>query len=87
MFLGGNGRVDIEVVADEVWVDPWGVTGVLCKHVDVSFKKFDQLFFLLRRQPGPYLKELLGIASDDHSFQIFAFCLLGCYFKRWHRNF
>ena len=87
MLLGGNGGVDIEVVANEVWVDPWGVTGILCKHVDVPFEKLDQLFFLLRRQPGPYLKELLGIATNDHSFQIFAFCLLSCYLKRWRWSF
>ena len=56
------------MVADEVWVDPWSVTGVPCKHVDISFEKLDQLFLLLRRQLGPYLKELLCVASDDHSF-------------------
>ena len=28
----GNGGVDIEVVVDEVWVDPWSVP---CKHVNV----------------------------------------------------
>ena len=87
MLLGGNGGVDIEVVADEVWVDPWSVTGIPCKHVNVPFEKQDQLFFLLRRQPGAYLKELLCVASDDHFFQIFAFCLIGCYFKWWRRGF
>ena len=56
------------MVADQVWVDPWSVTGVLCKHVDIPFEKLDQLFLLLRRQLGPYLKELLRIAFDDHSF-------------------
>ena len=75
------------MVANEVWVDPWGVTGIPCKHVDVPSEKLDQLFFLLRRQPGPYLKEFLCVASDDHSFQIFAFCLLGCYFKQWRQSF
>ena len=75
------------MVADEVWVDPWGVTGVPCKYVDVSFKKLDQLSFLLRRQPGPYLKEFLHVTFNDHSFQIFAFCHLGCYFKQWRRSF
>ena len=25
LLLGGNGGVDVEVVADEVWVDPWSV--------------------------------------------------------------
>ena len=68
LFLGGNGGVDVEVVADEVWVDPWSVTSILCKHVNIPFEKLDQLFLLLRRQLGPYLKELLRIASDDHSF-------------------
>ena len=56
------------MVVDEVWVNHWGVTGILCKHVDVPFEKLDQLFFLLRRQPGPYLKEFLRITSDDHTF-------------------
>ena len=87
MLLGGHGGVDIEVVADEVWVDPWGVTGIPGKHVDVPFEKLNQLFFLLRRQLGPYLKEFLGVASDGYSFQIFAFRLLGCYFKQWRRSF
>ena len=72
-------------MADEVWVDPWGITGVPRKHTDVPFEKLDQLFFLLRRQP--YLKEFLRVASNDHSFQIFAFYFLGCYFKRWRQSF
>ena len=87
MLLGGNGGVNVEVVADEVWIDPWSVTGVLCKHINIPFEKLDQPFLLLRRQFGPYLKELLRVTPDDHPLQIFAFCLLDDYLKRWCQGF
>ena len=71
------------MVADEVWVDPWSVTGVPRKHVGISLKKLDQLFLLLRRQLGPYLKEFLCVVPDNHPLQVFAFYLLGDCLKRW----
>ena len=55
----------MEVVADEGWVDPWSVAGVPCKHVGIPLEKLDQLFLLLRRQLGPYLKEFLRRPPSD----------------------
>ena len=49
--------VDIEMVADEGWVNSWSIASVPCKHVDIPLEKLDQLFLLLRRQLGPYLKD------------------------------
>ena len=75
------------MMADEGWVDPWNVAGVLCKHVGIPLEKLDQLFLLLRRQLGPYLKEFLRVVPDGHPLQIFAFCLFGNCLKRWRRGF
>ena len=47
------------------------------------FEKFDQLFPLLKRQLGPYLKKFLRVTPNDHLLHIFAFCLLDDYIKRW----
>ena len=59
LLFGSDGRVDIEMVTDEGWVNSWSIANVLCKYVKISFEKFDQLFLLLRGQLSPYLKELL----------------------------
>ena len=59
LLFEGDGRVDVEVVVDEGWVNSWSISGVLCKHIDIPLKKLDQLSLLLRRQLGPYLKEFL----------------------------
>ena len=75
------------MIADEGWVDPWSVAGVLRKHVGIPLEKLDQLFLLLRRQLGPYLKEFLCVVPDGHPLQIFAFCLIGDYLKRWRQGF
>ena len=77
----------MEVVADEGWVDPWSVAGVPCKHVSIPLKKLDQLFLLLRRKLGPYLKEFLHVVPDDHPLQILVFYLLSDYLKRWRQGF
>ena len=59
LLFEGDGRVDVEVVVDEGWVNSWSIAGVLCKHIDIPLKKLDQRSLLLRRQLGPYLKEFL----------------------------
>ena len=82
LLFRGNGGVDVEVVANEGWVNSWSIAGVPYKHVDIPLEKLDQLFLLLRRQLGPYLKEYLRVAPDDHLLQIFAFYLLGDCLKR-----
>ena len=87
MLFRGNGGVDVEVVANEGWVDPWSVADVPCKHISIPLEKLDQLFLLLRRQLGPYLKEFLRVVPDDHPLQIFAFYLLSDCLKRWRRGF
>ena len=84
---GGKGGVDVQVVADEGWVDPWSVVGIPCKHVGIPFKKLDQLFLLLRTQLGPHLKESFRVVPEDHPLQILAFCLLSDHLKKWHRGF
>ena len=61
-----DGRIDVEVVADEGWVNSWSITGIPCKHVNIPFEKFDQLFLLLRRLLSPYLKEFLRVTPDVH---------------------
>ena len=66
LLLGSDGRVDVEMVADEGWVNSWSIAGVLCKHANIPFEKFNQLFLLLRRQLSPYLKEFLRVTPDDH---------------------
>ena len=75
------------MVADEGWVDPWSVAGFPYKHIGIPLEKLDQLFLLLRRQLGPYLKEFLRIVPNDHHLQILSFCLLGDCLKRWRRDF
>ena len=87
LLFRGNGGVDVEVVANEGWVNSWSIAGVPCKHIDIPLEKLDQLFLFLRRQLGPYLKEFLRVAPDDHLLQIFAFCLIGDYLKRWRQGF
>jgi len=77
LFLGNDGRVDIEVMADKGWVDPRGVAGIPCKYVNIPFKELDQLLFLWERQPSPYSEELLRVVTNNHLFQVFAFRLPG----------
>ena len=75
------------MVADEGWVDPWSVAGFPYKHIDIPLEKLNQLFLLLRRQLGPYLKEFLRVVPDDYPLQIFAFCLFSNCLKRWRWGF
>ena len=63
------------------------VSTLPCVHIGIPLKKLDQLFLLLRRQLGPYLKEFLCVVLDDHPLQVLAFCLLGDCLKRWRRGF
>ena len=56
------------MMTDEVWIYPWGFISVLCKHINISTKKFYQLFFLFRRQLSPNLKEFLQIITYNHLF-------------------
>ena len=66
LLFRGDGKVDVEVVADKGWVNSWSIASILCKHIDIPFEKFDQLFLLLKRQLGPYLKEFLEVTLNDH---------------------
>ena len=66
LLLRSDGRVNIEMVTDEGWINPRGITGILCKHVNISFEKLNQLLFLLKRQLSPYPKELLRVTINDH---------------------
>ena len=68
MLLGSDGRVDIEVITDEGWVDPEGIAGISCKYINISFKKLNQLLLLLKRQLSLYLKEFLQVATNSHLF-------------------
>ena len=68
MLLGSDGRVDIEVMEDEGWVNPGGIAGILCKYVNISFKELNQLPFLLKRQLSPYSEEFLRVAANNHLF-------------------
>ena len=66
LLLGSDGRVNIETVTDEGWINSWSIVSVLCKYVNISFEKLNQLFLLLRGQLSPYLKELLWGTTNDH---------------------
>ena len=57
--FGGDGRVNVKMVADDDWVNPCSIEGVPCKHVNIPFKNLDQPFLLLKGQLCPHLKELL----------------------------
>ena len=87
LLFGGDRRVDVKVVVDEGWVNSWSIAGIPCENVNVPFEEFDELFLLLRGQLGPYLKEFLRVAPDDHLLQIFAFCPASSRIKRWHLGF
>ena len=81
-MLGNDGWVDIKMVINKGWVDPWGIAGVPCKYVNVCFEEFDQLLLFLRGQPSPYLKEFLRIISNNHIVEIFTFCFIGSCIER-----
>ena len=68
MLLGNDSRVDIEVMADEGWVDPGGVVGIPCKYVNIPLKELNQLLLLLKGQLGPYSEELLRVVVNNHLF-------------------
>ena len=59
LLLGNDGWVNVQMMADKIRVHPWGLINVPCKHINVSFEEYQQLFLLLRRQLSPDLKELL----------------------------
>ena len=82
LLLGSDGRVDIEMVTDEGWINPWSIAGILCKYVNISFEKLNQLLLLLKRQLSPYSKELLWVTTNNHLLQIFAFRLFGSRIRR-----
>ena len=56
------------MMTDEVWIHPRGFISILYKHINISSKKFYQLFLLLRRQLSPDLKELLWIITYNNIF-------------------
>ena len=66
LLLGSDGRIEIEVMADEGWVDPGGVVGIPCKYVNIPLKELNQLLLLLKRQLSPYSKEFLRVAANNH---------------------
>ena len=77
LLLGSDGWVNVQMIADEIRVHPRGLISVPCKHINVSFEEYQQLFLLLRRQLSPDLKELLRIITYEKIFQILTFLLLG----------
>ena len=86
LLFGSDGRVDVEMGVDEEWVNSWSIAGVPCKHINILFEKFDQLFLLSRGQLCPYLEELLQGITNDHLLQVLAFCLLSRCIKGRHRG-
>ena len=68
LLLGSDGRVDIEVMTNEGWVNLEGIAGIPCKYINISFKKLNQLLLLLKRQLSPYPKEFLRVAANNHLF-------------------
>ena len=77
LLLRSDGWVNVQMMADEIQVHPQGLISVPCKHINVSFEEYQQLFLLLRRQLSPDLKELLRIITYEKIFQILTFLLLG----------
>ena len=65
------------MMIDEGWVNPESIAGILCKYINISFEKLNQLLLLLKRQLSPYPKEFLRVTTNNHLLQIFAFRLFG----------
>ena len=56
------------MMTNEVRIQPRGLISILCKHINVSSKKFYQHFLLLKRQLSLDLKELLQIITYNNLF-------------------
>ena len=65
------------MMTDEFWIYSWGFIGIPSKDINVPFKEFYQLFFLLMRQLESNLKELFRIVSYNNLYQIFTLRILG----------
>ena len=65
------------MVTDELWIYFWGFISIPGKDVNVPSKEFYQFFFLLMRQLGSNLKELLRIVSYNNLYQILTLRVLG----------
>ena len=68
LLSGGDRWINIQMMADEVWIHPWGFISVPCKRINIFPKELYQLFSLLGRQLSPNLKELLWIITNNHLF-------------------
>ena len=66
LLLGSDGRVNIDMVTDEGWINPESIVGIPCKYVNIAFEKLNQLLLLLKRQLSPYPKELLRVTTNNH---------------------
>ena len=56
------------MMTDEFWIYSWGFVGILGKNINVPFKEFYQLFFLLMRQLGPNLKKLFRVIPYNNLY-------------------
>ena len=65
------------MVTDEFWIYSWGFIGISGKDINVPSKEFYQLFSLLMRQLGSYLKELFRIVPYNNLYQVLTLCILG----------
>ena len=66
LLFGDDGRIDIHMMVDEVWIHPRSFIRTSCEHVNISLKKHYQLFLLLRRQLGSDLKEFFQIIINNN---------------------
>ena len=68
LFFGGDRWIDIQMVTNEIWIHPRSFISTLCERINISSKKFYQLFLLLRKRLSPDLKELLWIITYNNIF-------------------
>ena len=49
LFPRKDSWVDIQIMANEVWIHPRSFIGTSCEHINIFFEKQHQIFLLLRR--------------------------------------
>ena len=56
------------MMIDKFWIYSWGFVGIPSKDINVPFKEFYQLFFLLMRQLGSNLKKLFRVVPYNNLY-------------------
>ena len=64
----GDRWTNVQIMADEVRIHPWGFISIPCKYINIFPKELYQLFSFLGRQLSSDLKELLWIITNNQLF-------------------